>query len=377
MNILSLPPLSLYVHLPWCIRKCPYCDFNSHAADQVPEQAYLQALLQDLTLDLPLVQGRSLGSIFFGGGTPSLMSADFYLQLLKEIESRIPFSSAIEITLEANPGTFEQHRFAGYRNAGINRLSLGIQSFSDDMLKKLGRIHSRHDACSAIMHLRDCGFDNFNLDLMHGLPGQNVGQAMADLETAFAFSPNHISWYQLTLEPNTEFYRRPPKLPNDDTLCNIQEAGHHMLEQAGYVQYEVSAYAKPGCASRHNLNYWEFGDYLGIGAGAHGKISWPDGRIQRYRKTRQPNAYLQRRDDFLAETSVIATEDLPLEFLMNALRLKPGVTENSYTERTGQPLASLEPALSLARERQLIYPDRLQCTDKGFRYLNQILDLFL
>ncbi len=374
----ELPPLSLYVHIPWCIRKCPYCDFNSHAATQpIPEQDYLHALLEDLSLDLAQVAQRPLQSIFFGGGTPSLMSESFYQALLTGIEARIPFAPDIEITLEANPGTFEQARFAGYRRTGINRISLGVQSFSDNMLKQLGRIHNRHNACSAISSLRSCGFDNFNIDLMHGLPGQSVGQAMADIETALAFAPSHLSWYQLTLEPNTEFYRRPPRLPNDDTLARIQDAGQHMLEQAGFVHYEVSAYAKPFAPSQHNLNYWQFGDYLGIGAGAHAKVTREDGHILRYRKTRQPTAYLQRQGDFLAESHTIEPAELPLEFLMNALRLKQGVTEALFTQRTGLPLSTLEPALTHARERQLIEPGRLQCTRTGYRFLNQVLDLFL
>ncbi|MEC9482594.1 MAG: radical SAM family heme chaperone HemW, partial [Halomonas sp.] len=300
----QLPPLSLYVHVPWCVRKCPYCDFNSHGVGrsaELPEDGYLTALLADLDADLALAGQRELTSVFIGGGTPSLMSADFYGRFFAALNERLALSRDCEITLEANPGTVEQRRFAGYREAGINRLSIGVQSFQPAQLEALGRIHSGTEAERAVTSARCAGFDNINLDLMHGLPGQDVAQAIDDLEQALALSPEHLSWYQLTLEPNTEFHSQPPRLPEDDTLWDIQDAGHQRLEQAGYNRYEISAYARPGRRSRHNLNYWRFGDYLGIGAGAHGKLSRPGASgtldIERRWKSRQPDAYLRRLDD--------------------------------------------------------------------------------
>ena len=285
-NGFQLPPLALYVHIPWCIRKCPYCDFNSHTATpELPEQAYVEAVLADLDLDLLHVHGRQLTSIFFGGGTPSLFSASALQALLAGIEQRIAFSANIEITLEANPGTFEQEKFAAYRALGINRLSIGIQSFQDSKLEALGRVHSGAEAIAAVSMARQAGFTNFNLDLMHGLPDQSPAQALADLQTAIDLAPSHLSWYQLTMEPNTVFWSKPPVLPEDDVLWDIQEAGQKLLAQHGFVQYEVSAYARAGAAAQHNLNYWSFGDFIGIGAGAHGKVSVPQGRIQRTWKT--------------------------------------------------------------------------------------------
>ena len=270
----SLPPLSLYVHIPWCVRKCPYCDFNSHAAGpEIPEQAYIQRLISDLEQDLPLAQGRKLTSIFFGGGTPSLFSAEGIGRIITAAEERVGFEEEIEITLEANPGTVEQAKFSGFRSAGINRLSIGIQSFNDSHLSKLGRIHSGEQALAAVGTARRAGFENFNLDLMHGLSGQTLDEARRDIQLATDQGANHISWYQLTIEPNTEFYSRPPRLPEEEVLADIQQMGMELLQDRGYSQYEVSAYARNGESSRHNLNYWQFGDYLGIGAGAHGKIS--------------------------------------------------------------------------------------------------------
>ncbi|WP_265047430.1 radical SAM family heme chaperone HemW [Alkalimarinus alittae] len=380
LQLTELPPLSLYIHTPWCIRKCPYCDFNSHTSKQIPEAAYLKALLNDFDSELPYIQGRPLRSIFIGGGTPSLLSPTFYRSLLEYINAKIDWAEDIEITMEANPGTVEQKSFAGYREAGINRLSLGVQSFDDKKLEALGRIHGGTEAQTAINIARQSGFDNFNLDLMHGLPGQSEQQALLDLETALSFKPPHLSWYQLTIEPNTEFYSRPPTLPEDDDLWQIQEAGQALLKRHHLIQYEVSAYATKGHQAKHNLNYWRFGDYLGIGAGAHGKVTTLDpsgSTIMRYQKTRQPEAYLNRIDNYKASNQILAAEDLPLEFLMNVMRLNEGVSESLYTESTGLSLQSLEPALSQARLDKLIEPSRLKATEKGHLFLNQLLDRFL
>lgn len=380
LQLTELPPLSLYIHTPWCIKKCPYCDFNSHTSEQLPEAAYLQSLKNDLDHDLSYVQSRPLRSIFIGGGTPSLLSPAFYRSLLDHIRNKVDWADDIEITMEANPGTVEQQSFAGYREAGINRLSLGIQSFDDEKLTALGRIHGGAEAQAAITIARQSGFDNFNLDLMHGLPGQTEQQALQDLDIALSFNPPHLSWYQLTIEPNTAFYSRPPTLPEDDDLWKIQEAGQARLKQHHLNQYEVSAYAKEGHQAKHNLNYWQFGDYLGIGAGAHGKVSVIDEQgaiINRYQKTRQPEAYLKRIDHYRASSQNLAADDLPLEFLMNAMRLNEGVSESCYSSTTGLPISTLEPALSQARKDQLIEPARLQATPKGHLFLNQLLDRFL
>lgn len=373
----QLPPLSLYLHMPWCVRKCPYCDFNSHAlSGEIPENEYLRALLEDLDQDLPLVQQRSIQTVFIGGGTPSLMSAEFYQRLFQDLRQRLDFATDAEITLEANPGTLEQGRFEGFRGAGINRLSLGIQSFNADHLQVLGRIHDDQAARRAIDAAKRAGFDNFNLDLMHGLPGQTPEHALADLREALSWQPPHLSWYQLTLEPNTEFYSRPPALPDDDRLWQIYRQGGDYLRNHGYHDYEVSAWSKPGMASRHNLNYWTFGDYLALGAGAHGKITRP-GSVVRYWKTRQPAAYLNRIGSRTAGSEAIAPEDLPLEFLMNALRLNDGVSESLFTERTGLPLATVAVKLEQLRKEKLLVPDRIQATDLGQRYLNSLLERFL
>ena len=379
-TLTELPPLSLYIHTPWCVRKCPYCDFNSHETKQIPEAAYLQALINDFSSEVHSIQGRKLNSIFIGGGTPSLLSPQFYQSLLSSIKQQIEWSDDIEITMEANPGTFEQNNFEGYRKAGINRLSIGIQSFDDKKLEALGRIHGGEEAQNAINIARQSGFDNFNLDLMHGLPNQTEQQALEDLNIALSFNPPHLSWYQLTIEPNTEFYSRPPTLPEDEALWQIQEAGQALLGRHQLSQYEVSAYATEGRRAKHNLNYWEFGDYIGIGAGAHGKITQlnsPVPGIMRYQKTRQPEAYLSRIGNYKASNHPIVEEDLPLEFLMNALRLNDGVPEALYTLRTGSPLTTLEPALSNARHSGLITPTRLQATEKGHLFLNPLLDQFL
>ncbi len=381
-----LPPLSLYIHTPWCVRKCPYCDFNSHepSSRELPEAAYLNALLNDLDGDLHLASGREIQTIFIGGGTPSLLSPNFYDQLFKEIRLRLPFSSAIEITLEANPGTTEQQRFVGYREAGINRLSLGVQSFRPEQLSALGRIHSGQEAVNAVRQAREAGFDNLNIDLMHGLPKQTPAQAMEDIDQALALEPEHLSWYQLTLEPNTAFFSPPPVLPEEEALWDIQEAGHQRLEQAGLRRYEISAYAQPGQQSRHNINYWQFGDYLGIGAGAHGKLTTVDSQgkrhIERRWKTRQPEAYLRRSNDprgFVAGKQPIATQELPLEFAMNALRLTDGVTMEVWAAHTGLPHSVLLARLQSAYEKGLLMemPEKLRASPQGLLFLNELLTL--
>ncbi len=383
--MLKLPPLSLYIHIPWCVRKCPYCDFNSHAVDPdnsghpLPEKAYIACLIRDLNNDERLAQGRKLSSIFLGGGTPSLFSASAIAAILEEASRLFGFTDDIEITLEANPGSFEQEKFRDYRRAGVNRLSIGIQSFNNQHLQTLGRIHDRAHAMTAAASARNAGFDNFNLDLMHGLPGQSVEQALADLQQALDLKPTHISWYQLTIEPNTSFYSAPPVLPGEDMLDAIQTRGHGLLAQAGYAQYEVSAYAQTGKQSRHNTNYWQFGDYLGLGAGAHGKITLADEQhIIRTRKTRTPQDYLARSADFLAESRSLNKEELPLEFLMNALRLNNGVPAHYFRERTGLSFNNIASQwLNLAANR-LVEPagDSLKATPLGLRYLDTVLGDF-
>ncbi|NMT63279.1 radical SAM family heme chaperone HemW [Marinobacter orientalis] len=374
----ALPPLSLYIHVPWCVKKCPYCDFNSHAlTGEIPEDRYLEAIMEDLASDLPLVQNRSIQTVFIGGGTPSLMSPRFYENLFRRLRGHLHFTDDAEITLEANPGTVEQHRFHGFRAAGINRLSIGIQSFNAKSLRVLGRIHDDKAAHKAIATARSAGFDNFNLDLMHGLPDQTPEQAIADLKAALAWEPPHLSWYQLTLEPNTEFFSRPPPLPDEDQLWEIYRQGSDYLNQQGFADYEVSAWSRPGKASRHNLNYWMFGDYLALGAGAHGKITLRDGEIRRFWKTRQPEAYLNRIGSRTAGCQAIEPDERPLEFLMNALRLTAGVPENMFTERTGLPLDTVAVKLEALRTQNLLEPGRIQTTELGQRYLNSLLERFL
>ncbi|AVO53692.1 radical SAM family heme chaperone HemW [Ectopseudomonas mendocina] len=375
-----LPPLALYIHIPWCVRKCPYCDFNSHAAGpQLPEEEYVDALLADLDIDLQHVHGRPLTSIFFGGGTPSLFSDRALGRLLEGVERRIAFAPDIEITLEANPGTFEQAKFKGYRALGINRLSIGVQSFQEAKLKALGRIHDGGEAIRAADMARAAGFDNFNLDLMHGLPEQSIEDALFDLRTAIAQAPTHLSWYQLTMEPNTVFWNQPPVLPEDDLLWDIQEAGQALLAAEGYAQYEVSAYAQPGKQARHNLNYWTFGDFLGIGAGAHAKLSTPHGRILRTWKTRLPKDYLDPGKAYQAGERVLDSDELPFEFLMNVLRLTEGAPAELFSQRTGLSLQQLEQARREAEHRGLLQGDdtRLVATAKGQLFLNDLLQLFL
>lgn len=375
-----LPPLALYIHIPWCVRKCPYCDFNSHAAGPtLPEEEYVDALLADLDADLQHVHGRPLTSIFFGGGTPSLFSDRALGRLLEGVERRIAFAPDIEITLEANPGTFEQAKFKGYRSLGINRLSIGVQSFQEAKLKALGRIHNGDEAIRAADMARAAGFDNFNLDLMHGLPEQSIEDALFDLRTAISQGPTHLSWYQLTMEPNTVFWSQPPELPEDDLLWDIQEAGQTLLAAEGYAQYEVSAYAQPGKQARHNLNYWTFGDFLGIGAGAHAKLSTRAGRIQRTWKTRLPKDYLDPAKAFQAGERLLAADELPFEFLMNVLRLSEGAPAELFSQRTGLPLQQLEQARREAERQGLLQADetRLVATAKGQLFLNDLLQQFL
>ncbi|MGI9276060.1 MAG: radical SAM family heme chaperone HemW [Endozoicomonas sp.] len=380
--MLQPPPLSLYVHIPWCVKKCPYCDFNSHALKGgLPEAEYVDALLQDFDQELAANRGlkdRKLQSIFFGGGTPSLMSAAGFDRLLTHLRQRIEFADSIEVTMEANPGTYEHDRFVGYRDVGINRLSLGVQSFQDDKLKALGRIHCADEAVAAIESLNDIGFENYNIDLMHGLPEQTTADALFDLDQAIALNPTHISWYQLTIEPNTVFYSKTPGLPVDEELWSIQEQGWEQLKQAGFLQYEISAYSRQGRQAAHNLNYWQFGDYIGIGAGAHGKLTdLQSGAICRNWKTRMPKDYLSAEKPFEAGSRLLGEEELPVEFLMNALRLNQGVCEKVFTERTSLDLSVLQEGREQAVRKGLLEPgDRLQPSPQGRLFLNDLLELF-
>lgn len=371
-------PLALYIHIPWCVRKCPYCDFNSHELTELPETDYVQALRQDLQQDRNLAQGRPLHSIFFGGGTPSLFSAAAIADILEEARSQIGFAEAIEITLEANPGATEYTSLPDLRSAGVNRLSFGVQSFNDLHLQRLGRIHSRQQAHLAFKGARQAGFDNINLDLMHGLPGQSVAEAMDDLQQAIDLGPEHLSWYQLTIEPNTVFHKQPPLLPEDDILADIQETGLALLQQAGYRQYEISAFSRPGRRALHNLNYWQFGDYLAIGAGAHGKITEGEGRILRYHKTRLPADYLDPDKTFTAGATHIERNALPLEFMMNALRLIDGVPRPLFPRRTGLPDSDIEGIVNRLIERGLLASDadRYRPSVLGLRFLNDTLQVF-
>lgn len=376
----SLPPLALYVHLPWCVRKCPYCDFNSHEQrGALPEAAYVDALLKDLDAARDAAQGRQLQSIFIGGGTPSLFSATSVARLLAGIAASIPLADGAEITLEANPGTAEAERFRGYRGAGVNRLSLGIQSFDERQLRRLGRIHDAAEARRAI-ELAQQSFARINLDLMYALPEQGLADALADVRTALAAGVEHLSFYQLSIEPNTVFFSRPPPLPDDELAAAIEEAVHGELAAAGWQRYEVSAWSLPGAACRHNLNYWHFGDYLGIGAGAHAKLSWP-GRIVREARSRVPADYQRRvlAGDAVTERREVAPADAVFEFMMNALRLPQGFPEALFGERTGQPLSAAEPALSQACARGLLERsgERIRPTALGLRFLNELLGLFL
>jgi len=383
--MLQLPPLSLYIHIPWCIQKCPYCDFNSHAVKQgIPEQEYIAHLLADLDLDLPYVQGRTLHSIFIGGGTPSVFSAEGIAAILSGVQSRIVFADDIEITMEANPGTVEAERFAGYVKAGVSRFSIGVQSFQNDKLTRLGRIHqgdeASHAAELATALLTNSPLKSFNLDLMHGLPEQSIDDALSDLQQAIALLPPHLSWYQLTIEPNTAFASKPPVLPDDDILWDIQEQGHALLSAAGYQQYETSAYAKPGFQCRHNLNYWRFGDYLGIGCGAHGKITMPEhGYIVRTVKVKHPKGYMDLSKPYLDSATPVPSDELAFEYFMNRFRLLEACSIDEFTAYTGQPAATVAPILVKAMQLGLVnQPDhRYQITPHGVRYLNDLLQMFL
>ena len=368
--------------MPWCVRKCPYCDFNSHAVPDGQlslnlEQEYLHALVEDFKTQVDFAQGRKIHSVFIGGGTPSLISAKGYQWLFEQLKTFIEFEEGCEITLEANPGTVEHDPFAGYLAAGINRLSIGVQSFNTEHLKRLGRIHSNEDAISAIQHAKEAGFQRINVDLMHGLPEQTLPQALNDLKLAVESGATHVSWYQLTIEPNTVFFRTQPILPVDTVLEDIQEQGEAYLKANGFINYEVSAWRKEQ-PSAHNLNYWQFGDYLAIGAGAHGKLTQPDG-VYRYQKTRLPKDYLAKVPAEHLQFKPIEHDDMPFEFMMNALRLNQGVDVQLYAERTGLDLHGLDELLASLRQRQLMVQDenRLSCTEQGHIFLNSVLEEFL
>lgn len=380
LNLTALPPLSLYVHWPWCVRKCPYCDFNSHEAKgELPEQAYLDALRLDLEQSLPLIWGRKIHTVFIGGGTPSLMSAAGLDRLLSDLRTLLPLELDAEITMEANPGTFEAERFKSYRDSGINRLSIGIQSFNPAHLKALGRIHDGDEALRAVEIAKNT-FDNFNLDLMYALPSQTLDEARRDLETALSFAPPHLSLYHLTMEPNTVFAKYPPALPDDDLSADMQDMIAEVTSGAGYQHYEVSAYAQPGRRARHNLNYWQFGDYLGIGAGAHSKLSFPH-RVLRQARFKQPSSFIDaaRRGNPVQEEHEIGRADMGFEFMLNALRLTGGFDPNLFGERTGMSISAIAKALDAAEAKGLLYRDHalIKPTAMGQRFLNDLQEMFL
>ena len=380
VRLAALPPLALYVHFPWCVRKCPYCDFNSHEArGEVPERAYLDALVRDLESALPLVWGRRVHTVFIGGGTPSLLSPEALAGLLSSLRARLPLDQLAEITLEANPGTFEAAKFREFRAAGVNRLSVGVQSFDPQRLAAVGRIHDGAQARRAA-EIALANFDNVNLDLMYALPGQDLAGALADIAAAIGFGPQHLSAYHLTLEPNTAFHRAPPPLPGEDESARMQEAIEERLAAAGYRHYETSAFARPGSECRHNLNYWTFGDYLGIGPGAHGKLSFRD-RILRQARVRHPREYLERAaaGNPVQSEHEVAARDLPFEFMMNALRLTDGFETRLFAERTGLPVSVVAKELEEAERRGLIVRDHqtIAPTLLGRRFLNDLLQLFL
>jgi oxygen-independent coproporphyrinogen-3 oxidase len=380
---MELPPLSLYVHLPWCVSKCPYCDFNSHAVKgDIPADEYAQSLLLDLQQDLPLVWGRAVHSIFFGGGTPSLFNAEQIQVLMNGFRSLLRLSPDAEVTLEANPGTIEHDSFLAYRDAGINRVSLGVQSFSNESLARIGRIHRREEAERAIRSIQRSGIENFNIDLMHALPGQSLTDAIEDVRDAIGFNPTHLSHYQLTLEPNTAFYANPPRLPEEDAAWRMQEACGELLRQAGYEQYEISAWAKPGSQCRHNLNYWRYGDFLGIGAGAHGKITVPsENNVRRRIRHRHPNAWMQQvgKGNGLAEDRSLQSSERVFEFFLNQLRLIDGVRKDQFELRTGVAWDEVSGPVSQAIEKGLLKDENglLAPTDLGWRFSNEIQALFL
>ncbi|MDR6582169.1 YggW family oxidoreductase [Herbaspirillum sp. BH-1] len=380
LQLTALPPLSLYVHFPWCVRKCPYCDFNSHEVKgSFPEQDYLDALRLDLEQALPLIWGRKINTIFIGGGTPSLLSAAGLDRLLSDLRTLLPFDADIEITMEANPGTFEADKFRSYRESGINRLSVGIQSFNAQHLEALGRIHDGDQARKAV-EIAHANFDNFNLDLMYALPRQTLAEAQADISTALAFAPPHLSLYHLTLEPNTLFARFPPAVPDEDASADMQDMIATLTSADGYANYEVSAYAQPGRRARHNLNYWQFGDYLGIGAGAHSKLSFPH-RIVRQMRYKHPQAYLEqtRAGRPIQEEAEIGRDALGFEFMLNALRLTEGFSPNLFAERTGMSLNQVGKQLDLAERKGMLYRDHavIRPTDLGRRFLNDLQEIFL
>ena len=377
MKLALLPPLALYVHIPWCVRKCPYCDFNSHErSGSLPEKEYVAKLLEDLESLLPSVWGRRLSSVFIGGGTPSLFAPQAIDTLLSGVRARLPLEPGAEITLEANPGTVEAARFRGFRDAGVSRISVGVQSFDDAMLRALGRIHGADEARRAVESAL-AAFDNVNLDLMYGLPGQSADMARADIEAGIATGVPHLSAYQLTIEPNTVFFSQPPTLPEHDLCADMQIMIEELLQQSEFQHYETSAFARPGHRCRHNLNYWEFGDYLGIGAGAHGKISFPD-RVTRHSRIKQPREYLAAQNT-LVEDKTIPAGELPLEFMLNALRLPDGFPVGLFQERTGLPFSTIAAPLKDAEEKGLIERDlkRIRPSAKGQRFLNELLGLFL
>jgi oxygen-independent coproporphyrinogen-3 oxidase len=378
----ALPPLGLYVHLPWCVRKCPYCDFNSYEArGAVPDQEYVDSLLRDLDGELPFVQGRSIATVFLGGGTPSLFSGAAITRLLAGLRASLPFEPDVEVTLEANPGAVDAARFAAFRAAGVNRLSIGIQSFRAEQLRALGRVHDAAQARAAAAMARAAGFDNINVDLMYGLPNDDVAGAVADLEQALALETEHISWYQLTLEPNTAFERRPPPLPDDEVVARTEEQGRALLAANGYGRYEISAYARPGRRCEHNVNYWQFGDYLGLGAGAHGKVTLREaGEIARRVKSRNPRTFAQRAGaaEAVTEERVTTTKQAALEFLMNALRLLDGAPDAVFVARAGQPVAAIAAAraAAIARGWLTTEPATVRATPAGLERLNRLLELF-
>ncbi|MFA6971057.1 MAG: radical SAM family heme chaperone HemW [Gallionella sp.] len=395
VDFTALPPLSLYIHVPWCVKKCPYCDFNSHEA-RTPsplqgegrgegritpdlEKQYISALVRDLEMALPQIWGRKVYTVFFGGGTPSLLSGESIAEILRQVRMLLPLAGGAEITLEANPGTVEADKFAAFREAGVNRLSMGIQSFNDTHLKALGRIHSADEAKAAI-DIAQRHFDNINLDLMYALPGQTLDQALQDVRTALSFSPQHLSCYHLTLEPNTLFYRNPPSLPDDDASSDMQQSIEALLRDNGYQHYETSAFAQPNRRSRHNLNYWKFGDYLGIGAGAHSKLSFPD-KIIRQARYKQPQAYMQQVElgAPVQTENAVSREELPFEFMMNALRLNEGFDPALFGERTSLSLIAIQRELLDAEKRGLLVRDiaRIAPTQLGQRFLNDLLEIFL
>jgi putative oxygen-independent coproporphyrinogen III oxidase len=380
--MLETPPLSLYVHIPWCVRKCPYCDFNSHQLrDNMPEADYVAALCDDLAYEVERLETKApLTSIFIGGGTPSLFKGKSYGKLFSAVDQLLGIDTTCEITLEANPGTVDAENFRAFRDAGINRLSLGIQSFDDDKLKSLGRIHGGDEAKRAIDIARGAGFENFNLDLMFGLPEQKVSQAIRDLQTAIGFEPTHISWYQLTIEANTEFHSRPPKLPPEPAIIELQDEGIALLADSGFDRYEVSAFAQQGMRAAHNMNYWEFGDYIGIGAGAHGKVSHvAANRIVRTRKKKQPDHYLAATLNRDAERVEVTMPERPFEFLLNALRLRHGFEVSLFEKRTGVTFSEIEKKVDLMVSQGLLVLEsgRLSTTERGYRVLNSILEEFL